>query len=88
VICIIRAANSDYFLLVFILTFTSPLCGFAANTYTNKLQTFKNKVLRIITELPKVTPIIILYKQKGISVVIRIHIKKLRRALYQKSTGR
>jgi hypothetical protein len=48
----------------------------------------QNKVLRMTTELPRVTPIVIvsLHEQTGVSL-IRSHIKKLKRALYQKSVG-
>jgi hypothetical protein len=53
-------------------------------TYINKLQAFQNKVLRIITKLPRVTPIVTLHEQTGMSL-IRSHIKNLKRALYQKS---
>jgi hypothetical protein len=73
-------------LLCSILTYASPIWGYAANTHRNKLQTFQNKVLRIITKLPRVTPIVTLHEQTGMSL-IRSHIKKLTRALYQKSAG-
>jgi hypothetical protein len=46
--------------------------------------TFQNKVLRIITKLWRVAPIAILHEQTGMSL-IRSHIKKLARALCQKS---
>jgi hypothetical protein len=48
------------------------------------LQTFQNKVLRIITELPRVTPIATLHEQTGMSL-LRSHFKRLARALFQKS---
>jgi hypothetical protein len=60
--------------------------GYAANTHINKLQTFQNKVLRIITKLPRVTPLVTLHEQKGMSLT-RSHIKTLTKALYQKSAG-
>jgi hypothetical protein len=44
----------------------------------NKLQTFQNKVLRIITKLPRVTPILTLHEQTGMPL-IRSHIRKLAR---------
>jgi hypothetical protein len=50
----------------------------------NKLQTFQSKIIRIITKLPRVTTIIILYEQTGMSL-IRSHIKGLAMARYQKS---
>jgi hypothetical protein len=68
------------------LTYACPVWVYAANTYINKLQTFQNKVLRIITKLPRVTPIVILHEQTGMSL-IRRHIEKLTRALYQRSAG-
>jgi hypothetical protein len=46
-----------------ILTYASLVWGYAAKTYMNKLQTFQNKVLRIITQLPRVTPILTLHEQ-------------------------
>jgi hypothetical protein len=46
--------------------------------------TFQNKVLRIITKLPRVTPIATLHEQTGMSL-IRSHFKRLARAPYQKS---
>jgi hypothetical protein len=60
------------------LSHASPTWGSAANTYilVNKLQTFQNKVLRIITKLPRVTPIAVLHEQTGMSL-IRRHFKKM-----------
>jgi hypothetical protein len=52
-------------LLRSILIYACPELGYAANTYINKLQTFQNKVLRIITKLPRVKPIVTLHEQKG-----------------------
>jgi hypothetical protein len=52
----------------------------------NKLQTFQNKVFRIITKLPRVTPILTLHEQTGMPL-IRSHIRKLARAVYQKSAN-
>jgi hypothetical protein len=47
-------------------------------TYINKLETFQNKVLRILTKLPRVTPIVTLHEQTRMSL-IRSHTKKLTR---------
>jgi hypothetical protein len=69
-----------------ILITASPVWGYAAKTHMNKLQTFQNKVLRIITKLPRVTPILTLHEQRGMPL-IRSHIRKLARAVYQKSTN-
>jgi hypothetical protein len=69
-----------------ILTYTCPVWSYAANTYINKLQTFQNKVLRIITKLPRVMPTATLQKRTGMPL-IRNYITKLTRALYQKSTA-
>jgi hypothetical protein len=60
-----------------ILTYASPVWGYAANTY-------KNKVLTITTKLRRVTPITTLHEQTGMSL-IRSHFKRFSRALYQKS---
>jgi hypothetical protein len=51
-----------------------------------ELQTFQNKVLRIVTKLPMVTPIVTLHEQTGM-LLIRRHIRKLVRAVYQKSAN-
>jgi hypothetical protein len=69
-----------------ILTYASPVWGYAANTHINELQAFQNKVLRIITKLPRVTPILTLHEQTEMSL-IRSHIKKITRTLCQKSAG-
>jgi hypothetical protein len=52
------------------LTYASPV----VNTYTYKLETFQNKVLRIITKLPKITPNIRIriYKTIILSVVLYV----------------
>jgi hypothetical protein len=65
------------------LTFACPVWGYAANTYINKLHTFQNKVLRIITKLPRVTPVVTLHEQTGMSL-IGSHITKLTRVFYSK----
>jgi hypothetical protein len=52
--------------------------------YIYRLHTFQNKVLRIITKLPRVTAIVTLHEQTGMSLA-RNHIKKLARTLYRKS---
>jgi hypothetical protein len=70
-------------LLRSILTYACPVWGNAANTYINKLQTFQNKVLRLITKLPRVTPIVTLHEQTGMPLMGR-HIKMLTRALYRR----
>jgi hypothetical protein len=70
-------------LLRSILSYASPVWGYTANTYINKLQIFQNKVLRIITKLPRVTPIATLHEQTGMSL-IGSHIKRLVRELHQK----
>jgi hypothetical protein len=61
-----------------------PCLGLCCPTHINKLQTFQNKVLRLITKLPRVTPIVTLHEQTGIAL-IRSHIKNLTTALYLKS---
>jgi hypothetical protein len=63
-------------LLRSVLTYAFPTWGCAANTYINNLQTFKNKVLWIITKLLRVTPIAALRDQVGMSL-IRSHFKRL-----------
>jgi hypothetical protein len=65
------------------LTNASPVWGYAADIYISKLQTFQNKVLRIIKKLPRVTPIATLLEQTGMSLM-RSYFKRLARALYQK----
>jgi hypothetical protein len=46
-----------------IFTYASPLCGYAANICKNKLHTIQNEVIRIITKLRRVTPIVTLHEQ-------------------------
>jgi hypothetical protein len=43
----------------------APAWGYEPQTMFNKLQVFQNKVLRIITKLPRVTPVGILHEQTG-----------------------
>jgi hypothetical protein len=69
-----------------ILTYASPVWGYAAKTHMTELQTFQNKVLRIITKLPRVTPILTLHEQTRMPL-IRSHIRKLASAVYQKSAN-
>jgi hypothetical protein len=68
------------------MTYTCPVWGFAAPHHINKLQTFQDKVLRLITKLPRVTPIITLHEQKGI-LLIQTYIKNLTTALYSRTAG-
>jgi hypothetical protein len=68
-------------LLCSTLTYASHIWGNAAHTYISMLQTFQNKVLK------RVTPLVILHEQTGISI-IRSHNKRLVRALYLKSVTR
>jgi hypothetical protein len=67
-----------------IMTYASPVWGFAALTHINKLQAFQNKTLRIITKLPKVLPIHTLHEQTNIPLILT-YIKSLTTALYQKT---
>jgi hypothetical protein len=66
-------------LLRSIVPYASPARGYAAKTHINQLQTFQNKVLRIITKLPIAT----LHEQTGMPL-IKSHFKRLARAMYQK----
>jgi hypothetical protein len=68
-------------LLCSILTYDSPIWGYAVDAYINKLQTFENDALRIITKLPRVTPIVTLHEQTGM-LLIRYHMKSFVTALY------
>jgi hypothetical protein len=67
-----------------ILTYASPVRGYVADTFINKLQIFQNKFPRKITNLTRVTPVVTLREQTGMSL-IKNHIKKLARAPNQKS---
>jgi hypothetical protein len=58
--------------------------GFTAKTHINKLQIFQNKVLRIITELPRVTPIDTLHEQTEIET-IQTHVSTIATKFYLKS---
>jgi hypothetical protein len=70
-------------LLRSIVTYAYPAWGYAAESYVHKLQTFQNEVLRIITKLPRVTPIDTLHEQTGMPL-IKNHIKGLASRLYLK----
>jgi hypothetical protein len=65
------------------LTRASTVWDNAAETYVNRLQTFKSKVLLIITKLTRVTPIERLHEHTPVSLITN-HIKRLPRALHQK----
>jgi hypothetical protein len=54
------------------------------NPVFNKLQIFQNKVLRIITKLPRVTPIETLHEEAGIET-IQTHVSRIATKLYLKS---
>jgi hypothetical protein len=73
-------------LLRSMMTYACPVWGFAAPSHINKLQTFQNKVLRLITKLPRVAPIVTLHEQTGIPF-IHSHIKNLTTVLYLKAAG-
>jgi hypothetical protein len=66
------------------LSYASPDWSYAANTYINKLQTLQNKVLRIITKLPRITPVTTLHEQTGMSLK-ESHFERLTWTLYQKT---
>jgi hypothetical protein len=68
------------------MTYACPVWGFAALTHINKLQAFQNKTLRIITKLPKVTPILTIHEQTHIPFILA-YIKSLTTALYLKTPG-
>ena len=53
------------------LTYAVPAWGHAAKTLVKKLQVFQSKVLRMITKLPRVTPIDTLHDQTGMETVSR-----------------
>jgi hypothetical protein len=65
------------------LTYASPVWEYVTDAYIHKLQTFQNKVLRIITKLPRVIPIATLHEHTGMSL-IRGRIKRLVMELYGK----
>jgi hypothetical protein len=68
------------------MTYACPVWGFAAPYHINKLQTFQNKVLRLITKLPRVPPIVTLHEQTGFPF-IHTYIKNLTTILYLKTAG-
>jgi len=51
------------------LTYAAPVGGQAANTHFNILQNFQNKLLRMITKSPRVTPIDTLNERTGMESV-------------------
>jgi hypothetical protein len=66
-----------------IITYAAPAWGYAPKTQFNKLQVFQNKVLRIITKHPRVTPIDTLHEQTGMETITN-HVRKLAQKLYFK----
>jgi hypothetical protein len=69
-----------------LIIYRSLLQSILTYTYINKLQTFQNKLLRLITKLPRVTPIATLNEQTGMTL-LRRYIKMLTGALYRMSAG-
>jgi hypothetical protein len=67
-----------------IITYAAPAWGYAPKTHLNKLQVFQNKLLRIITKLPRVTPTDILHEQTAMET-IKNHVRELAQKLYIKS---
>jgi hypothetical protein len=68
--------------LPFHLANAAPEWGYAAKTHINKLQIFQNKVLRIITKLPRVTPIETLHEQTGMET-IQTHVSILNKKFWE-----
>jgi hypothetical protein len=52
-----------------ITTYAASAWGFATKTHFNKLQVFQNKVLRIITKVPRAMPIEIQHEQTGTETI-------------------
>jgi hypothetical protein len=67
-----------------ILTYAASVYGYAPKRHINKLQIFQNKVLRIITNLPRLTPIETLHEQTGMET-IQTHVSRIATKLYLKS---
>jgi hypothetical protein len=73
-------------LLRSIMTYACPIWGFAAPRHIHKLQTFQNKVLRLVTKLPRITPITTLHEQTDIPL-IPTYIRTLTTAFYSRTAG-
>jgi hypothetical protein len=58
-----------------IITYAAPAWGYDPKTHFKELQVFQNKVLRIITKLPRVTPTDILHEQTAMET-IKNHVRK------------
>jgi hypothetical protein len=56
-------------LIISTLTYAAPAWRHAANTHFNISQHFQNKLLRMITKFPRVTPIDTLYERTGMGRV-------------------
>ena len=56
-------------LLRSLITYACPVWGYAADVHMNKLQIFQNKVLRLITKLPRVTPRWVIHRDTGIPTI-------------------
>jgi hypothetical protein len=93
----ILTVNSDYFLKQYYVVDLCNgeelyfLCGtdwilkyYLDELRLQRIQVFQNMVLRIVTELPRVTSIEILHDQTGMET-IKSHVRKLAAKLYFKS---
>lgn len=69
-----------------VLTYASPIWGHAARTHIKKLQVFQNKLLYMITKLPRVTPVDILHDQTGVET-IEEYIKRMALKFYNTCEG-
>ena len=65
------------------LTYAAPACGQAAKTHFSRLQTVQNKMLRIFTKRPRVTPSETLQVQTGTKIV-RVHVSRIPYKYYLK----
>jgi hypothetical protein len=68
------------------MTYACPVWGFAPSHHINKLQIFQNKLLRLITKLPRVTPIATLHEHAGVPL-IHTYIKTLATTFYSKTAS-
>ena len=73
-------------LLWSILTYASPVWGHGSRSAMRKLQIFQNKVLRIVTKLPRITPRYLLQREVGIESISEFIIR-LTQNLYRSTNN-
>lgn len=66
-----------------VMTYASPAWGHCAKSHIKQLQVLQNKILRIITKVPRIAPVTILHKDLKIHTIEQF-IKKLTHNMYKR----